>query len=144
MTSTEEVNVVNNLLKYLTETGSNNVVGQRFDGDRSVVSGGNGATLSDAIFVKRVRDLVNELTPEQRGELDPELIDRLEMIEPVAIDIRIRYLNDADKLGIKDYDTVKEIYDIYQALTDSQKGKVKDADKLLQYMDRLNKYKAKI
>lgn len=143
MNPTEAASAVNGLLNYLisTKNPTNNLVGRRFDGNRSVDNDGGGATLSDAIYIKRMRDLVNALTDEQRAMLTPARVTRLEELEPKAVDIRIGYLPDVDHLGMKDYNTVKEIYDTYGALSPTQKGLVSKAQQLTQSMELLNTLK---
>lgn len=149
MTTTEAAIAVNGLLNYLGTTGTNNLVGRRFDGNRSGEKGGGGATLSDAIYIQRMRDLVNALTDEQKAMLTPaqltqlqQGITRLEVLEPKAVDIRIGYLPEVSHLGMKDYNTIKEIYDIYEALAPSQKALVSGASRLAQSMELLNTLKA--
>jgi len=112
-TDSEAASAVNTLLGYLRSSG-NNMVGKRF--------AANNAILTDAMYVSRVREVVNSLTEAQRGLLKPDYLKNLINLEPKAIDIRIANLNSSLKL--KDKAKVEAIRSAYAALTVDQKTQI--------------------
>ncbi|WP_166742696.1 S-layer homology domain-containing protein, partial [Paenibacillus castaneae] len=120
-TDAERVSAVNTLVGYLRNNG-NNMVGKRF--------GADAATLTDAMFVAKLREVVNSLTDAQRSALNTSYLTNLINLEPKAIDIRIANL-DVAKLKIKDKKKVADIRAAYIALTDVQKAQVTKLDSLV-------------
>ncbi|MBS4224009.1 FIMAH domain-containing protein [Lederbergia citrea] len=110
----EVVSAVNTLVGYLRGSG-NNMVGKRFTVGE--------ATLTDALYVARIREVVDSLTETQRGLLNQSYLTNLVNLEPEAVDIRIANL-DISKLKIKDKEKVADIRATYNALTAAQKAQV--------------------
>lgn len=117
----EAADAVNTLVGYLRSTGSN-MVGKRF--------AANGATLTDAMYVARLREVVNSLTEAQRALLNESYLANLINLEPKAIDIRIAHL-DTGNLQIKDKAKAAGIRAAYSALTAEQKAQVTNLQKLV-------------
>lgn len=76
MTSEERVKAVNTLLRYLNPKSG--LVGKRLSGVSS-----DAAVPRDFIFIQKVREIVDSLTEEERGMLDPERLSYLEWAETV-------------------------------------------------------------
>lgn len=81
MSTEDKVKAVNRLLRYLNPEEGGGAVGTRLSGVSS-----DPATARDFIFVKKVREIVDSLTEEELGMLDPERLGYLEWAESVAED----------------------------------------------------------
>ncbi|MBD5531862.1 MAG: hypothetical protein HDQ98_06630 [Lachnospiraceae bacterium] len=81
MSTEDKVKAVNRLLRYLDPEEGGGAVGTRLSGVSS-----DPAAARDFIFVKKVREIVDSLTEEELGMLDPERLGYLEWAESVAED----------------------------------------------------------
>lgn len=81
MSTEDKVKAVNRLLRYLDPEEGGGAVGTRLSGVSS-----DPAAVRDFIFVKKVREIVDSLTEEELGMLDPERLGYLEWAESVAED----------------------------------------------------------
>lgn len=79
MSTEDKVKAVNRLLRYLSPEEGGGAVGTRLSGVSS-----DSATARDFIFVEKVREIVDSLTKEELGMLDPERLGYLEWAESVA------------------------------------------------------------
>ncbi|RXZ83187.1 S-layer homology domain-containing protein [Paenibacillaceae bacterium] len=113
-TDREHITAVKRLLGYLRNSG-NNMVGKRF--------GAQQATLTDALFVAQVRDVVNALSESQKALLEENDTANLILLEPLAVDIRIAE-QDISALKLKDEAKLTAIRAAYDALTEEQQAKV--------------------
>lgn len=120
-TDKERTDSVNKLLGYLDNSGSN-MVGKRF-------ASPEGGTLTDAMFVARVREVVDSLTGSQKEALKAKGMTNLLNLESKAIDIRLTNLNTA-ALKLKDEANIAGIRAAYTALTADQKEQVTQLTKL--------------
>ena len=131
-------NGLNQLLTYLTNSG-NNWVGRRLGG----AAGYNAPTMTDAMFVARMRQLVNELTENQMVELlklsnIQTRLNLLTSLEPKALDIRISNLPTVDALKRKDAAEIAELRAVYGKFTDAQKEAVTKLSVLDAAEERVN------
>ncbi|MCR2822825.1 hypothetical protein [Lederbergia panacisoli] len=110
---------VNSALRYLQDTPFSKV-GTRFTN--------NTQTLTDALYVARLREIVNSLSKEQREQLNEEYVSILKLYEPKAIETRIENLS--SDLKLKDKEKVDQVLSAYTALTNEQKGRVTNIDTL--------------
>ena len=83
-TDEEVARSINTVIGYLRNS-DNNMVGKRFGADE--------ATLTDAMYVARLREVLDSLTDAQRDLLNQEYVTILTNLEPKAIDIRIENLD---------------------------------------------------
>lgn len=121
MTTSDKLKAVKELIGYFRNGGSN-MVGKRFAADE--------ATYTDAMYVKRVNALLEEMSAEEleslwasfTSENDLKALDGFNAAQAKAIDIRIAKL--PDTLREKDVATVQEITNDYNKLTDEQKAQV--------------------
>jgi len=121
----------NLLLGFLQNTG-NNWLGRRLHH----AEGYNPPTLTDALYVARMRQIINNLTSNQREELlkingIQARLDLLATLEPEALDIRIANLPPANELRKKDAAEVDALRKIYHGLTDAQKAAVTKIKQLI-------------
>ena len=120
---------VNTALGLLAQSGSN-WVGQRFTNPNAATLYGGGPVISDAMYVKRMREMVNEADAKGWTGISAANRNRLELLEPLAIDVRINALPTLKKMKHGNRFTVDTLLADYNALTDAQKAQVKGADAL--------------
>ncbi|MCL1981878.1 MAG: dockerin type I domain-containing protein, partial [Clostridiales bacterium] len=121
----------------LAQSGSN-WVGQRFTNPNAATLYGGGPVIADAMYVKRMREMVNEADAKGWTGISAANRSRLELLEPMAIDVRIAALPLAGKIVYGHMSTVNELYDDYCALTEAQKAQVKGTDTLLAAKARID------
>lgn len=121
MSREEQLDALKELIGYFRNADSD-MVGKRFAAGE--------ATYTDAMFVKRINQLVDELSEEDRTSLrssfvteeEKEALAGYEDAQAKAIGIRIAAL--PDSLREKDEPIVQEIRNDYDRLTDAQKAQV--------------------
>ena len=121
MSREEQLDALKELIGYFRNADSD-MVGKRFAAGE--------ATYTDAMFVKRINQLVDELSEEDRTSLrssfvteeEKEALAGYEDVQAKAIDIRIAAL--PDPLREKDEPIVQEIRNDYDRLTEAQKAQV--------------------
>ena len=99
---------------YLNPNGEENMIGKRFAASK--------ASYSDAMYVDRLRSLIDKLTKTERGKLNQKSLTYLSNVEAKAIDIRIKNL--PAELRKKDKDTVTGIRKAYSSLSLEQQKRV--------------------
>lgn len=119
--NTKKLSNIKELVGYFRNGGSN-MVGKRFANDE--------ATLRDALFVKRVNELIEGLSTKEQRELwamftsdnDKKALTGFSDAQAKAIDIRIAHLPEV--LREKDVETVKKLEADFNKLSLEEKEKV--------------------
>ncbi|MCL1810233.1 MAG: hypothetical protein FWG42_10790, partial [Clostridiales bacterium] len=120
---------VNTALGLLAQSGDN-MIGQRFTNPNAATLYGGGPVINDAMYVKRMREMVGEADAKGWTGISAANRSRLELLEPLAIDVRINALPTLKKMKHGNRFTVDTLLADYNALTDAQKAQVKGADAL--------------
>jgi len=115
-----------------------NWVSHRFTNPNRDVLYGGGPVLNDALFVRRMREMVNEADAKGWTGIAADRRARLELFEPMAIDCRIGFLPDIDDLQYGHRFTVYTLFADYNALTNAQKAQVNDLATLLAAKARID------
>ncbi|MCJ8006446.1 hypothetical protein ACFFF5_03020 [Lederbergia wuyishanensis] len=116
----ELVGSVNSALRYLLDTPFSRV-GTRFNNNK--------ATVTDALYIARLREIINLLTDDQHSQLNQEYISTLMQFETKAIETRIENLY-SNNLKLKDKEKIALVRSAYSALTEEQKSKISNIEKL--------------
>jgi hypothetical protein len=121
-----------NLLLGFLQNSGNNWLGRRLHH----AEGYNAPTLTDALYVGRIRQIINNLTANQKEELFKingiqSRLDMLAALEPEALDIRIANLPPASELRKKDAVEINTLKAIYNGFTDAQKAAVTKSKQLI-------------
>ena len=128
---------VNTALGLLAQSGDN-MIGQRFTNPNRETLYGGGPVLNDALYVRRMREMVNEADAKGWTGISAANRARLELLEPMAIDVRIGFLPALDDLQYGNRFTVNTLLEDYNALTSAQKAQVANAAALFAAKARID------
>ena len=101
-----------------------NWIGHRFTNPNRDTLFGGGPVLNDAMYVRRMREMVNEADEKGWTGISAANRARLELLEPMAIDVRIDCLVEPEKIVSGHKELVQTIRADYEALTTVQKAQV--------------------